>query len=153
MIKDLLALNEKRFESVLQEQLKLQSFMNALQQQRTDIQSRINVLNTQMGLYELSAELNKVAFWERQRLKAALLAEIAHLEYQIESMSAELTKYEQSRKHLVQRMFTLRNKCEKFRNYLKQQRIARCLKLERQQQNEIEELSVYDNNKIGTEWI
>ncbi|MDV5227716.1 hypothetical protein RZ760_017445 [Providencia rettgeri] len=147
MIKNLLTLTERRLDRTLQEQAKLQSAIKALVQQRRDLQLQMTALGTQTLLYEQSAELNKVAFWERQRLKAALLAEIAHLQYQIESIGSELIKYEQSRKQIVARMVTLRNKCEKFRNYLKQQRLARCLKLERQQQNEIEELSIYGNNE------
>lgn len=147
MIKNLLTLTERRLDRTLQEQAKLQSAIKALEHQRTNLQLRMTALGTQTLLYEQSAELNKVAFWERQRLKAALLAEIAHFQYQIESIGNELTKYEQSRKQIVARMVVLRNKCEKFRNYLKQQRLARCLKLERQQQNEIEELSVYGNNE------
>nr|ELR5040431.1 hypothetical protein [Providencia stuartii]ELR5083485.1 hypothetical protein [Providencia stuartii] len=147
MIKNLLSLTERRLDRTLQEQAKLQSVIKALEHQRNNLQLRMTALGTQTLLYEQSAELNKVAFWERQRLKAALLAEIAHLQYQIESIGSELIKYEQSRKQIVARMVTLRNKCEKFRNYLKQQRLARCLKLERQQQNEIEELSIYGNNK------
>ncbi|WP_335674283.1 hypothetical protein [Providencia stuartii] len=147
MIKNLLTLTERRLDRTLQEQAKLQSAIKALEHQRTNLQLRMTALGTQTLLYEQSAELNKVAFWERQRLKAALLAEIAHLQYQIESIGNELTKYEQSRKQIVARMVVLRNKCEKFRNYLKQQRLARCLKLERQQQNEIEELSIYGNNE------
>ncbi|MEY0232888.1 hypothetical protein [Providencia manganoxydans] len=147
MIKNLLSLTERRLDRTLQEQAKLQSAIKALEHQRNNLQLRMTALGTQTLLYEQSAELNKVAFWERQRLKAALLAEIAHLQYQIESIGNELTKYEQSRKQIVARMVVLRNKCEKFRNYLKQQRLARCLKLERQQQNEIEELSVYGNNE------
>nr|ELR5114513.1 hypothetical protein [Providencia stuartii] len=147
MIKNLLTLTERRLDRTLQEQAKLQSAIKALVQQRHNLQLQMTALGTQTLLYEQSAELNKVAFWERQRLKAALLAEIAHLQYQIESIGNELTKYEQSRKQIVARMVALRNKCEKFRNYLKQQRLARCLKLERQQQNEIEELSIYGNNE------
>lgn len=149
MIKNLLTLTERRLDRTLQEQTKLQLAIKALEQQRTDIQSRMVALGTQTNLYEQAAQLSQVAFWERQRLKAALLAEIAHLQYQTELIGSELAKYEQSRKQIVARMFALRNKCEKFRNYLKQQRLARCLKLERQQQNEIEELSVYGNNKTG----
>lgn len=149
MIKNLLMLTERRLDRALQEQAKLLSAIRALEQQRIDMQSRIAILATQTALYEQSAELNKIAFWERQRLKATLLAEVAHLEYQIESIGTELTKYEQSRQQIATRIFGLRNKCEKFRNYLKQQRLARCLKLERQQQNEIEELSIYGNDETG----
>nr|WP_306803414.1 hypothetical protein [Providencia sp. PROV266] len=150
MIRNLLTLTERRFDRTLQEQVKVQSAIKVLEQQRTHLQLRMTTLETQIILFEQSAQLNKVAFWEQQRLKAALLAEIAHLQYQIESIGSELIKYEQSRKQIVARMVTLRNKCEKFRNYLKQQRLARCLKLERQQQNEIEELSVYGNNET---WV
>lgn len=151
MIKSLLTLTERRLDRAKQEQWQVQSAIRALQQQLTDIQSRIAILTTQIALYEQSAKLSKMAFWESQRLKAALLAEIAHLQYQTESINTEMTRYEQSRKNIVVRMFALRNKCEKFQNYLKQQHRARRLKSERQQQNEIEELSAYGNSKTGVE--
>ncbi|EPC7690051.1 hypothetical protein ACR20X_003017 [Providencia stuartii] len=94
MIKNLLTLTERRLDRAKQEQWQVQSAIRALQQQLTDIQSRIAILTTQIALYEQSAELSKMAFWESQRLKAALLAEIAHLQYQTESINTEMTRYE-----------------------------------------------------------
>ncbi|EHZ6873769.1 hypothetical protein K6N86_003511 [Providencia rettgeri] len=149
MISNLLALTERRFDRTLQEQSQLNSIIKQQQQQQQcrDIRQRILVLSTQTASYEKSEELSRTAFWERQRLKAAVLAEIAQLEFQIETLAAEISKNKILQSEIAKRIFILRNKCEKFRNYLKQQRIARRLKSELQQQNEIEELFVHVSNK------
>lgn len=147
MITNLLILTERRFERTLQEQSKLNSIIKQQQQQCVDIRQRISVLATQATSYEKSEELSRTAFWERQRLKAAILAEIAYFEFQIDTITAEITKNKLLQPEIAKRAFTLRNKCEKFRKYLKQQRIARRLKSELQQQNEIEELFVHVSNK------
>ncbi|MBS0923332.1 hypothetical protein JK188_02420 [Providencia sp. JGM181] len=148
MINQLLALTEKRLERVQLEQSKLKSAILQLQQQRQDIHQRIAILTLQVGVYEKSEELTQMDFWERQRQKAVVLSEIAQCEFQIENINAELSKYHLLKQQMTERTFILRNKCEKFRKYLKQQRRAQWLKLERQQQNEIEELFVHVDNKI-----
>ncbi len=150
MIHNLLGLTQRRLERTLQEQSKLLSIIKELELQCLNIRTRIGILSVQIALYEKTEELNRMEFWERQRLKAAVLADIAQFEYQIETIVAQLLKHEVLKKQIAARVFTLRNKCEKFQKYLKQQRTARCLKLERQQQNEIEELFVHVSNKIST---
>lgn len=147
MISNLLVLTERRFDRTLQEQSQLNSIIKQQQQQCMDIRQRISVLVIQAASYEKSEELSRAAFWERQRLKAVVLAEIAQFEFQIETLSVEISKNKILQSEIAKRVFILRNKCEKFRNYLKQQRIARRLKSELQQQNEIEELFVHVSNK------
>ncbi|HEC8325544.1 hypothetical protein AB7W75_05570 [Providencia huaxiensis] len=147
MISNLLALTERRFDRTLQEQSQLNSIIKQQQQQCVDIRQRILVLATQAASYEKSEELSRTAFWERQRLKAVVLAEIAQFEFQIETLTGEISKNKVQLSEIAKRAFVLRNKCEKFRKYLKQQRIARRLKLELQQQNEIEELFVHVSHK------
>ncbi|MCB6145938.1 hypothetical protein AB6F64_00870 [Providencia hangzhouensis] len=147
MISNLLALTERRFDRTLQEQSQLSSIIKQQKQQCMDIRQRISVLATQTASYEKSEELSRNAFWERQRLKAAVLAEIAQFEFQIETLIVEISKNKTRQSEVAKRVFVLRNKCEKFRNYLKQQRIERRLKSELQQQNEIEELFVHVSNK------
>ncbi|MGO2304739.1 MAG: hypothetical protein ACTH5W_08580 [Providencia sp.] len=147
MINKLLALTQRRLERTLQEQSKLNALIKELQQQCINIRQRISILATQTASYEKSEELNRIAFWERQRLKAAVLAEIAQFEFKIETITLELSKHKLLQSQIAKRAFMLRNKCEKFRNYLKQQRTARRLKSELQQQNEIEELFVHVSNK------
>ncbi|OAT51375.1 hypothetical protein [Providencia heimbachae] len=149
MINNLLALTQRRLERTLQAQSKLLSTIKELERQCLNIKKRIEILFVQIKSHEKSEELNRMAFWERQRLKAAVLADIAQFEYQVETIAAELLKHEVLKKQIAARTFTLRNKCEKFQKYLKQQGTARCLKLERQQQNEIEELFVHVGNKIN----
>lgn len=145
-VKNLLQLAERRLEKVRQEQGRLIFFINELQDKTLSMRERINILATQVVLYEKSQELNPIAFWERQRLKAAVLADIAQFEYQIDTMSTQIEKYQQLAEQMKVQALFLHSKCEKFQKYLKQQRTARCLKLERQQQNEIEELFVHVSN-------
>nr|WP_306801761.1 hypothetical protein [Providencia sp. PROV240] len=152
MISNLLALTERRFDRTLQEQSQLSSIIKQQKQQCMDIRQRISVLATQTASYEKSEELSRNAFWERQRLKAAVLAEIAQFEFQIETLIVEISKNKTRQSEVAKRVFVLRNKCEKFRNYLKQQRIERRLKSELQQQNEIEELFVHVSNKSEFKW-
>ncbi|SUC34049.1 Uncharacterised protein [Providencia rustigianii] len=148
MISNLLALTEKRLERVQLEQKKLRLAMAHLQQEQVHLRQRIEILFTHVTVYEKSEELNQIDFWERQRLKAVVLSEIAQFEYQIENIVSELSKYHLLKQQMSERGFILRNKCEKFRKYLKQQCRARWLKLEHQQQNETEELLVHVDNKI-----
>lgn len=148
MISNLLALTEKRLERVQLEQKKLRLAIANLQQEQVHLRQRIEILFTHVTVYEKSEELNQIDFWERQRLKAVVLSEIAQFEYQVENIASELSKYHLLKQQMSERGFILRNKCEKFRKYLKQQRRARWLKLERQQQNETEELLVHVDNKI-----
>ena len=148
MISSLLALTEKRLERVQLDQNKLHNAILQLQQQHQDIRQRIAILVTQVSVYEKSEELTQMDFWERQRQKAVVLAEVAQFEYQIENLDAELSKYHLLKQQMIERMLILRNKCEKFQKYLKQQRRARWLKLELQQQNEIEERFVHVDNQI-----
>nr|WP_282561745.1 hypothetical protein [Providencia rettgeri] len=152
MISNLLALTERRFDRTLQEQSQLNSIIKQQQQQCMDIRQRILVLATQTTSYEKSEELSRIAFWERQRLKAVVLSEIAQFEFQIETLAVEISKNKILQSEIAKQAFILRNKCEKFRNYLKQQRIARRLKSELQQQNEIEELFVHVSNKSEFKW-
>ncbi|WP_265497580.1 hypothetical protein [Providencia rustigianii] len=148
MISNLLALTEKRLERVQLEQKKLRLAMIHLQQEQVHLRQKIDILFTHVTVYEKSEELNQIDFWERQRLKAVVLSEIAQFEYQIENIVSELSKYHLLKQQMSERGFILRNKCEKFRKYLKQQYRARWLKLEHQQQNETEELLVHVDNKI-----
>ncbi|WP_369309479.1 hypothetical protein [Providencia rettgeri] len=145
-IKDLLLLTERRLDKTQQEQGRLNLAISALKQKSADMKARIKILTAQVVVYEKSQELKPIAFWERQRLKAAVLAEIAQYEYQIDSILMEIEKYQELAEKMKAQAFLLHQKCEKFQKYLKQQRIKRCLKLERQQQNEIEELFVHVSN-------
>ncbi|WP_242452129.1 hypothetical protein [Providencia rettgeri] len=110
MISNLLALTERRFDRTLQEQSQLNSIIKQQQQQCRDIRQRILVLSTQTASYEKSEELSRTAFWERQRLKAAVLAEIAQLEFQIETLAAEISKNKILQSEIAKRIFILRNK-------------------------------------------
>lgn len=150
MVKNLLSLTERRLDRAKQEQLKLLRAIQMLKQQRQDVCTRIQVMETQSALFDQSEELTREAFFERQRHKAALLAEIARLLYQQENLQAEQTKLEQGQQVIQQRLRAANNRCEKFRSYLKRERIRLRLNLELQQQYEIEELSTYGGDKTST---
>ncbi|WP_145932177.1 hypothetical protein [Yersinia bercovieri] len=151
MVKNLLSLTERRLDRVKQQQQQLLRAIQNLIQQQDDIWQRIQVLKAQIVLYDQSAEFTREAFFERQRHKAALLAEIARLLYQQENLQAEQKKLEQGQSVIQQRVRQTNNRCEKFRSYLKQERLRLRLNLEIQQQYEIEELSTYGGNKTGTQ--
>ena len=142
-VKNLLQLAERRLERTRQEQGRLNFAINELRKNSQDIRNRIDILATQIIMYEKSQELQPIEFWERLRLKAAVLADIAQLEYQIDSISMQIKKYQQLAAQAKKQALFLHNKCEKFQKYLRQQHAARCLKLEHQQQTEIEELFVH----------
>ncbi|WP_145520440.1 hypothetical protein [Yersinia mollaretii] len=150
MVKNLLSLTERRLDRAKQEQQKLLRAIQTLKQQQQDVWTRIQVMETQSFLYDESAELTREAFFERQRHKAALLAEIARLLYQQENLQAEQTKLEQGQQVIQQRLRDANNRCEKFRSYLKRERSRLRLNLELQQQYEIEELSTYGGDKTST---
>lgn len=150
MVKNLLSLTERRLDRAKQEQQKLLRAIQTLKQQQQDVWARIQVMETQSVLFDQSAELTREAFFERQRHKAALLAEIARLLYQQENLQAEQIKLEQGQQVIQQRLRDANNRCEKFRSYLKQERSRLRLNLELQQQYEIEELSTYGGDKTGT---
>lgn len=150
MVKNLLTLTERRLDRAKQEQQKLLRAIQTLKQQQQDVWARIQVMETQSALFDQSAELTREAFFERQRHKAALLAEIARLLYQQENLQAEQIKLEQGQQVIQQRLRDANNRCEKFRSYLKQERSRLRLNLELQQQYEIEELSTYGGDKTGT---
>lgn len=145
-VKNLLLLTERRLDKTRQEQGKINLAIYELQQKISEVQERVTILAAQVILYEKSQELKPIAFWERQRLKAAVLANIAQFEYQIDSMSVQIEKYQQLAEQIKAQALLLHNKCEKFQKYLKQQRTKQCLKSERQQQHEIEELFVHVSN-------
>lgn len=145
-VKNLLLLTERRLDKTRQEQSRLSFAIRELQQNALSLKERTKILAAQVILYEKSQELKPIEFWERQRLKAAVLADIAQFEYQIGSIAAQIEKYQQLAQQMDALAVSQHNKCEKFRKYLKQKRIERCLKLERQQQNEIEELLVHVSN-------
>lgn len=149
MVNNLLILTEQRLDRIKQEQLRLRRAMLALEKQQHDIQTRIDVLSSQSALFDLAAELTREAFFERQRHKAALLAEIARLLYQLENSRAEHKKLQQGQSRIKQRLREANSRCEKFRSYLKQQRINQRLKWELQQQYEIEELSTNGGHKTS----
>ncbi|CNJ24233.1 hypothetical protein [Yersinia mollaretii] len=150
MVKNLLSLTERRLDRAKQEQQKLLRAIQTLKQQQQDVWTRIQVMETQSVLFDQSAELTREAFFERQRHKAALLAEIARLLYQQENLQAEQTKLEQGQQVIQQRLRDANNRCEKFRSYLKRERSRLRLNLELQQQYEIEELSTYGGDKTST---
>ncbi|WP_145577684.1 hypothetical protein [Yersinia mollaretii] len=150
MVKNLLSLTERRLDRAKQEQQKLLRAIQTLKQQQRDVYARIQVMETQSVLFDQSAELTREAFFERQRHKAALLAEIARLLYQQENLQAEQTKLEQGQQVIQQRLRDANNRCEKFRSYLKRERSRLRLNLELQQQYEIEELSTYGGDKTST---
>ncbi|MGG4609568.1 hypothetical protein [Providencia sp. Me31A] len=145
-VQNLLLLIERRLDKTRQELGRLNTVIYELQQKSLSIKERIHILVEQVVLYEKSQELKPVEFWERQRLKAAVLAEIAQFEYQIDSMSTQIEKCQQLAEQMKTQVIVLHKKCEKFQKYLKQQRAKRCLKLEYQQQHEIEELFVHVRN-------
>lgn len=150
MVKNLLSLTERRLDRAKQEQQKLLRAIQMLKQQQQDVCTRIQVMETQSVLFDQSAELTREAFFERQRHKAALLAEIARLLYQQENLQAEQIKLEQGQQVIQQRLRDANNRCEKFRSYLKRERSRLRLNLELQQQYEIEELSTYGGDKTST---
>lgn len=145
-IKNVLQLTEHRLEKTQQEQGRLQSAINELEAKSQNMRECIHILAEQVELYEKSQELSPIDFWERQRLKAAVLAETAQFEYQIDTMATQIEKYQQLAEQRKIQARELHNKCEKFQKYLKQQCMTRRLKLERQQQNEIEELFIHVRN-------
>ncbi|MBF1996209.1 hypothetical protein [Serratia symbiotica] len=151
MIKNLLSLVERRLERLVREKSVLHRTMNELQQQQLDVQARIQVMKTQSGLYEQPAEFTRTSFFERQRHKAGVLAEIARLYFQLENLQVELQLLVCKQNQLQRRLRETNNRCEKFRIYLKQLRIKQCLKSEIQQQNDFEELSIYAGNKPDTQ--
>lgn len=147
-VKNLLQLVERRLDKTRYEQGQLNSQISALQSASQDMRDRILILSEQVALYEKSQELSPIAFWERQRLKAAVLGDIAQFEYEIDAMSTQIGKYQLLAKQMAMQARVLHSKCEKFQKYLKQQSITRRLKLEQQQHTEIEELFVHVRNKI-----
>ncbi|HDN2512170.1 TPA: hypothetical protein RG647_RS06415 [Providencia rettgeri] len=142
-VKNLLLLTQRRLDKARQEQSKLAFAISELQQKSSSISERIKTLSVQVMLYEKAQELKPIEFWERQRLKAAILANIAQLEHQIDTISIQIEKYQQLVEQIRRQALLLHSKCEKFQKYLKQKRLERCLKLERQQENEIEELFIH----------
>lgn len=150
MVKNLLSLTERRLERVKQERQALLRAIQTLKQEQQDIHMRVHALEAQSTLYEQSAELTRDAFFERQRHKAALLAEVARLLYQQENLNSEQKKLEQQQRLLQQRLIETNNRYEKFQSYLKRERIRLRLNLALQQQYEIEELSTYGGDKTGT---
>lgn len=149
MLTKILLLMLRRLEQNQQEKIKRCSIVNTLEQKKADIKSRIEISNIQLKIYEQSGEVNKILFLERLRFKALLLKEIAFYKYQIDTINQELDKNYQIISQLASKLLVLNYKCEKFRNYLKQKNRIRCLKLEYQQQNEIEELLIYVHSKVG----
>lgn len=147
-VKNLLQLAERRLDKTRYEQGQLNSQISALQRASQDMRERILILSEQVVLYEKSQELSPIAFWERQRLKAAVLGDIAQFEYEIDTMLTQIGKYQLLVKQMAMQVRVLHSKCEKFQKYLKQQSIIRRLKLEQQQHTEIEELFVHVRNKI-----
>ncbi|EPL6454654.1 hypothetical protein [Providencia sp.] len=147
-VKNLLQLAERRLDKIRYEQGQLNSQISALQSASQGMRERILILSAQVALYEKSQELSPIAFWERQRLKAAVLGDIAQFEYEIDTMSTQIDKYQLLAKQMATQVQVLQGKCEKFQKYLKQQSIIRRLKLERQQHTEIEEIFVHVRNKF-----
>ncbi|QHB33879.1 hypothetical protein F0T03_18070 [Yersinia canariae] len=151
MIKNLLSLTERRLERIKQQQQMLRRSLQALQQQQHDIRTRIQVLETQSSLYDQAAELTREAFFERQRHKAALLAEIARQLYDLENILAEQITLEKKQRQMQCQLRETNNRYEKFRTYLKRESNRRRLNRELQQQHEIEELSTYGGDKAGSQ--
>ncbi|MHA0902020.1 hypothetical protein [Enterobacter ludwigii] len=149
MLNNILTLTERRLEGIRKELLTLTQVQSVLEQKMRDALARIEVLDIQSQLFEQAAELSRQAFYERQRQKAVVLAEIARLKYQYDSLHGEKTKLEASLRRVQERLRQTNNRCEKFRSYLKQQRKRQRLKSELRQQDEIEELSSYGGNKAG----
>ncbi|MEQ4676068.1 hypothetical protein ABN063_16015 [Providencia vermicola] len=147
-VKNLLQLAERRLEKTRNEQVRLHSQINTLQNASQDMRERILILSEQVALYEKSQELSPIAFWERQRLKAAVLSNIAQFEYEIDTMSTQIGKYQLLANQMATQARVLQGKCEKFQKYLKQQSITKCLKSEQQQHTEIEELFIHVRNKF-----
>ncbi|MBS3050410.1 hypothetical protein [Enterobacter mori] len=150
MLNNILTLTERRLEGIRKELLTLRETQSVLEKQMRDALARIEVLDIQSQLFEQAAELSRQAFDERQRQKAGVLAEIARLKYQHDSLHGEKTKLEASLHRVQARLRQTNNRCEKFRSYLKQQRGRQRLKSELRQQEEIEELSIYGGDKLGT---
>ncbi|AJI82916.1 Uncharacterised protein [Yersinia enterocolitica] len=150
MVKNLLSLTQRRLERIKQDQQILRRSLQTLQQQQHDIHTRIQVLETQSSLYDQAAELTREAFFERQRHKAALLAEIARQLYDLENIKAELITLEKKQRQMQRQLRETDNRCEKFQTYLKRERCRRRLNSELQQQYEIEELSTYGGDKTGS---
>ncbi|HDL6961219.1 TPA: hypothetical protein PXM28_000428 [Yersinia enterocolitica] len=151
MVKNLLSLTERRLERVKQQQQLLRRSLQALQQQQHDIRTRIQVMEAQSSLYDQSAELTREAFFERQRHKAALLAEIARQLYDLENIQSEQIALEKQQSQMQRQLRETDARCEKFRTYLKRERHRRRLNRELQQQYEIEELSTYGGDKAGSQ--
>ncbi|WP_392433377.1 hypothetical protein ACF3VQ_03220 [Yersinia sp. HM-2024] len=149
MVRNLLSLTERRLERVKQQQQLLRRSLQALQQQQHDIRTRIQVMEAQSSLYDQSAELTREAFFERQRHKATLLAEIARQLYDLENIQAEQIALEKKQGQMQRLLRETDNRCEKFRTYLRRESSRKRLNRELQQQYEIEELSTYGGNKTG----
>lgn len=149
MVRNLLSLTERRLERVKQQQQLLRRSLQALQQQQHDIRTRIQVMEAQSSLYDQSAELTREAFFERQRHKSTLLAEIARQLYDLENIQAEQIALEKKQGQMQRLLRETDNRCEKFRTYLRRESSRKRLNRELQQQYEIEELSTYGGNKTG----
>lgn len=149
MVRNLLSLTERRLERVKQQQQLLRRSLQALQQQQHDIRTRIQVMEAQSSLYDQSAELTREAFFERQRHKATLLAEIARQLYDLENIQVEQIALEKKQGQMQRLLRETDNRCEKFRTYLRRESSRKRLNRELQQQYEIEELSTYGGNKTG----
>lgn len=149
MIKQLLGLTEQRLERLERERGALRRIAVELRQQQQESEVRVKAIQIQLGLYDQAAELTREAFFERQRHKATLLAEIARLLYQIESLHQQQTELAHQQHQQQSRLNETHHRCEKFRSYLKRLAIKKCLKSELQQQYDIEELSTYGGDKNG----
>ncbi|MFM1346753.1 hypothetical protein [Yersinia proxima] len=149
MVRNLLSLTERRLERVKQQQQLLRRSLQELLQQQHDIRTRIQVMEAQSSLYDQSAELTREAFFERQRHKAALLAEIARQLYDLENIQSEQIALEKRQRQMQRQLREIDTRCEKFRTYLKRESSRRRLNRELQQQYEIEELSTYGGDKTG----
>lgn len=149
MIKQLLGLTEQRLERLQRERSALRRMAAELQQQQQDLDARIQAMQMQLGLYDQAAEFTRDAFFERQRHKAALLAEIARLLYQMESLQQQRRELTEQQHQQQYRLNETYRRCEKFRSYLKRLAIKACLKSVQQQHDEIEELSTYGGDKNG----
>ena len=111
MVRNLLSLTERRLERVKQQQQLLRRSLQALQQQQHDIRTRIQVMEAQSSLYDQSAELTRDAFFERQRHKATLLAEIARQLYDLENIQAEQIALEKKQGQMQRLLRETDNRC------------------------------------------
>jgi chromosome segregation ATPase len=150
MIKQLLMLTEQRLHRLGREQSALRSRVTVLCQQQQDIQVRVQAMQAQNALYDQAAELTRDAFFERQRHKAALQADIARLLYQLERLRQEQTILVERQRQQQCHLRETHQRCEKFRSYLKRLVTKRCLQSDLQRQYEIEELSTYGGHKNST---